>query len=127
MGLAVIGSRAESISGWLTAYAMLARIPVARLEPVSVSEWVRRVAALETRRAVVVCPGPEVTIQADGAQLDQLLINLVRNAVDATCESGAEVEVSWAALNGQLEVWVRDGGPGRADTRNRFVRFCTRN
>jgi C4-dicarboxylate-specific signal transduction histidine kinase len=65
---------------------------------------------------MVVCPGPELTIQADGAQLDQLLINLVRNAVDATCESDAEVEVSWVALNGQLEVWVRDGGPGLADT-----------
>src|SRR5204863_305314 len=81
--------------------------------------------ALETRRAVVVCPGPEVTIQADGAQLDQLLINLVRNAVDAILESDAHVEVSWAARNGRLEVWVRDGGPGVADTGNLFVPFFT--
>ena len=124
-GLGVIGSRAESLSRLMAAYAKLARLPVPRLEPLSVADWVRRVAALETRRAVVVCPGPEVTIQADGAQLDQLLINLVRNAVDATCESGAEVEVSWATLNGQLEVWVRDGGPGLADTGNLFVPFFT--
>src|SRR5881227_3421823 len=124
-GLGVIGSRAESLSRLMAAYAKLARLPVPRLEPLSVSEWVRRVAALETRRAVVVCPGPEVTIQADGAQLDQLLINLVRNAVDATCESGAQVEVSWAARNGRLEVWVRDGGPGVADTGNLFVPFFT--
>src|SRR5438874_2175684 len=94
-------------------------------ELLAVAEWVRRVAALETRRAVVVCPGPDVTIQADGAQLDQLLINLVRNAVDASLESNAEVEVSWAARNGLLEVWVRDGGPGLADTGNLFVPFFT--
>src|SRR5213596_810783 len=82
-GLGVIGSRADSLSRLMAAYARLARLPQPRLEPVAVVEWVRRVAALETRRAVTVCPGPEVTIQADGGQLDQLLINLVRNAVDA--------------------------------------------
>jgi signal transduction histidine kinase len=103
----------------------LARLPRPRLEPVVVVEWVRRVAALETRRAVTVCPGPEVTIHADGAQLDQLLINLVRNAVDATLDGDGEVEVGWAARNGQLDVWVRDGGSGFADTENLFVPFFT--
>jgi two-component system, NtrC family, nitrogen regulation sensor histidine kinase NtrY len=124
-GLGVIGSRAESLSRLMAAYARLARLPVPRLEPLSVVEWVQRVTALETRRVVVVCPGPDVTIQADGAQLDQLLINLVRNAVDASLESDVEVEVSWAARNGLLEVWVRDGGPGLADTGNLFVPFFT--
>src|SRR5207249_3233499 len=78
-GLGVIGGRAESLSRLMAAYARLARLPRPRLEPVPVAEWVRRVAALETRVLVTVCPGPEVTIQADGGQLDQLLINLVRN------------------------------------------------
>src|SRR5437764_461928 len=67
----------------------------------------------------------DVRVQADGAQLDQLVINLVRNAVDASLESNVEVEVSWAARNGLLEVWVRDGGPGLADTGNLFVPFFT--
>ena len=124
-GLGVIGSRADSLSRLMAAYARLARLPQPRLEPVAVVEWVRRVAALETRRAVTVCPGPEVTIQADGGQLDQLLINLVRNAVDAAFDGDGEVEVGWAARNGRLEVWVRDGGPGFADTDNLFVPFFT--
>ena len=124
-GLGVIANRAESLSRLMAAYAQLARLPQPRLEPVSVVEWVRRVAALETRRAISVCPGPPMTVQADGAQLDQLLINLVRNAVDATLDSEAEPEVGWAAQNGWLEVWVRDGGPGLADTGNLFVPFFT--
>ena len=124
-GLGVIGGRADSLSRLMAAYARLARLPRPRLEPVSVVEWVRRVAALETRRAVTVCPGPEVTIRADGGQLDQLLINLVRNAVDAASDGDGEVEVGWAARNGRLEVWVRDGGPGFADTDNLFVPFFT--
>lgn len=124
-GLGVIGGRAEALSRLMTAYARLARLPQPRRELVSVVEWVRRVTALETRRAVTVCAGPEVAIRADGAQLDQLLINLVRNAVDATVDSEAEPEVGWAAQNGWLEVWVRDSGPGLADTDNLFVPFFT--
>src|SRR6266704_1064433 len=124
-GLGVIGSRAESLSRLMAAYARLARLPRPRLEPVPVAEWVRRVTALETRRPVNVCPGPDLTIQADGGQLDQLLINLVRNAVDATLEGDGAVEVGWETRNGRVDVWVRDEGPGLADTANLFVPFYT--
>ena len=124
-GLGVIASRSESLSRLMGAYARLARLPPPRLEPIAIKEWVRRVAALETRRPVTVRPGPDVTIKADGGQLDQLLINLVRNAVDATLEGGGRVEVGWETRNGQVDVWVRDEGPGLADTANLFVPFYT--
>jgi nitrogen fixation/metabolism regulation signal transduction histidine kinase len=123
-GLGVIASRSESLSRLMAAYARLARLPPPRLEPVAIPDWVRRVVALETRRPVSIRPGPDLTIQADGGQLDQLLINLVHNAVDATLESGS-VEVGWERGNGRLDVWVRDGGPGLADTANLFVPFYT--
>jgi two-component system nitrogen regulation sensor histidine kinase NtrY len=124
-GLGVIASRSESLSRLMAAYARLARLPPPRLEPVAIAEWVRRVVALETRRPVAVRAGPSVTIQADGGQLDQLLINLVRNAVDATLEGSGAVEVGWETRNGRLDVWVRDEGPGLADTANLFVPFYT--
>ena len=124
-GLAVIGGRSESLSRLMAAYARLARLPPPRLERVVIQDWVRRVVALETRRPVTLRPGPNVTIQADGGQLDQLLINLVRNAVDATLESNGAVEVGWETRNGQLDVWVRDEGAGLSDTANLFVPFYT--
>src|SRR6266536_2319414 len=124
-GLGVIASRSESLSRLMAAYARLARLPPPRLESVAIQDWVRRVVALETRRPVAVRPGPSVTIQADGGQLDQLLINLVRNAVDATLEGHGAVEVGWEKRNGQLDVWVRDEGAGLADTANLFVPFYT--
>lgn len=124
-GLGVIASRSESLSRLMAAYARLARLPPPRLEPVTIHEWVRRVVALETRRPVAVRAGPAVSIQADGGQLDQLLINLVRNAVDATLEGSGAVEVGWETRNGRLDVWVRDEGPGLADTANLFVPFYT--
>jgi two-component system, NtrC family, nitrogen regulation sensor histidine kinase NtrY len=124
-GLGVIASRSESLSRLMAAYARLARLPPPRLESVVVQDWVRRVVALETRGPVAITPGPDVTIQADGGQLDQLLINLVRNAVDATLEGKGAVEIGWEAKNGQLDVWVRDEGAGLADTANLFVPFYT--
>lgn len=124
-GLGVIASRSESLSRLMAAYARLARLPPPRLEDVAIQDWVRRVVALETRRPVAIRPGPDLAIQADGGQLDQLLINLVRNAVDATLDTNGAVEVGWEARNGQLDVWVRDEGAGLADTANLFVPFYT--
>ena len=109
------------------AYARLARLPRPTLKPLDVETWVRRVAALETRLPVGVRPGPPVTIAADGDQLDQALINLVCNAADAVLERGAvgAVSVTWAVAGGQLDVVVRDDGPGLTETTNLFVPFFT--
>jgi two-component system, NtrC family, nitrogen regulation sensor histidine kinase NtrY len=92
---------------------------------VDVATWVRRVAALETRIEVRVKGGPVVSVTADGDQLDQLLINLVRNATDAALETGGGVEVGWQTVAGVLEVIVEDEGPGLPDPGNLFVPFFT--
>ncbi len=97
------------------------------MQSVKVGAWVRRAAALETRMLVEVEPGPESSIRADGDQLEQLLINLVRNAVDAATESNqtGRVRVGWARSAATLEVWVEDNGPGLSDSANLFVPFFT--
>ncbi|UCC71618.1 MAG: PAS domain-containing sensor histidine kinase [Gemmatimonadota bacterium] len=122
-GLRVISGRSEALSRFMASYADLARLPPPTPGPVDVGAWVRRVAELETRLPVSVCDGPELTIEADGDQLDQLLINLVRNGVDAALETGGAVQVGWREDGGKLEVWVRDEGLGLSDTRNLFVPF----
>ena len=70
-------------------------------------------------------PGPELTIQADGDQLEQLLINVLRNAADASLETGGGVRVGWDRQNSHLVVWIRDEGPGLPNTSNLFVPFFT--
>ncbi len=62
---------------------------------------------------------------ADEDQLDQLLINLVRNAVDASLETGGVVSLGWRVGEGTVEVIVVDEGEGLADTANLFVPFFT--
>jgi nitrogen fixation/metabolism regulation signal transduction histidine kinase len=124
-GLAVISSRADSLARFVESYSKLARLPPPRLEPLKIGTLVSRVASLETRLHVDVVSGPEVMVRGDDVQLEQLLINLVRNAVDASMETRGRVEVGWQQNNGNVEVWIRDEGPGLASTANLFVPFFT--
>jgi two-component system nitrogen regulation sensor histidine kinase NtrY len=124
-GLDLISGRSESLTRFLASYARLARLPQPKLGTVAVEEWIRRVAGLETRAPVAVIPGPAITIQADGDQLDQLLINLVTNAVDAALTTGGGARVSWTGGATSLEVTVEDDGPGLPETTNLFVPFFT--
>ena len=124
-GLAVIATRSEALSRFMGAYARLAKLPRPACRPVHVSKLVEQVVGLETRIQTVLKVGPELVIQADGDQLEQLLINVLRNAVDAAKETGGGVEVGWARNGGQLELWVRDEGPGISNPGNLFVPFFT--
>lgn len=124
-GLKVISSRADSLARFIESYSKLARLPQPKFEWVNVDQLVRRVTALETRLPLQVRGGPQVSLRADNAQLEQLLINLVRNAVDASLETGGGVEVSWQQKNGHLELSVKDEGPGVANPANLFVPFFT--
>jgi two-component system, NtrC family, nitrogen regulation sensor histidine kinase NtrY len=124
-GLEVITSRADALGRFMSAYAQLARLPAPNLQPVDVGVWVRGVAGLETRLDVQVRGGPGLVVRADADQLEQLLINLVRNAADAALEMGGGVRIGWARRDGVVEVWVDDDGPGIKDSGNLFVPFFT--
>jgi two-component system, NtrC family, nitrogen regulation sensor histidine kinase NtrY len=124
-GLDVIEGRSGSLSRFLQAYARLAQLPKPVRRPVNVEEWVRRVVELEERMPVVLCRGPATTVLADRDQLDQLLINIVRNAVDAAMDAGGGVRVSWSSDDEAVVVTVEDEGPGLSDTVNLFVPFFT--
>jgi two-component system, NtrC family, nitrogen regulation sensor histidine kinase NtrY len=124
-GFGIIRSRTESLARFMAAYSRLARLPAPKLAPLSVKDWISRVAMLETRVKVKIQEGPELTISGDADQLEQLLINLLHNAADAVLECGTQASVGWAGHDGQLEVWVTDDGPGIQNTANVFVPFFT--
>jgi two-component system, NtrC family, nitrogen regulation sensor histidine kinase NtrY len=124
-GLGIIRSRTEALARFMAAYARLARLPQPKLARMNVTEWIARVAKLAAGIQVKVAEGPSVEISADADQLEQLLINLIRNAVDAALETGGGVEVGWSRQGSQLDVWVLDDGPGITNTANLFVPFFT--
>jgi nitrogen fixation/metabolism regulation signal transduction histidine kinase len=124
-GLEVIGNRSEALIRFMAAYARLARLPPPQPASCELSRLIQRSAALETRLPVFVERGPEVTLQADPDQLEQLLINLIRNAVDAALLTGGSVGMGWRRNGTHVEVRVEDEGPGLSNTENLFVPFYT--
>jgi len=124
-GLAVIAARSDSLSRFTTAYARLAKLPTPRIDSVSVPELVRRVAGVETRLGVRINEGPDLTIRADRDQLEQLLINLVHNAVDAALQTGGGVTAGWKREGRSFELWIDDQGAGLPNASNLFVPFFT--
>jgi len=124
-GLNVIAARTDGLARFMSAYARLAKLPPPAVRSVEVGEWIRRVVGLESRLPVQLHSGPEIKINADPDQLEQLLINLLHNAVDASLETGGGVRVGWGRENGFVEVWVQDDGPGLPNSANLFVPFFT--
>ena len=124
-GLSIIATRSEGLSRFMGEYARLAKLPRPNLGAVDVGAWIRNVASLDQRIPAALKPGPEFTLRGDRDQLDQLLINLLRNAIDASLETGGGVTMGWARVGSQLEVAIDDEGHGLSNTANLFVPFFT--
>jgi len=124
-GLEVIASRSDSLTRFIGAYARLAKLPRPQLQPLAAGDCLLRAVSLETRLPVQVKKGRNVTIQGDPDQLEQVLINLLRNAADAALTTGGGVRAGWKKDGGMVEIWVEDDGPGLAGTANLFVPFFT--
>jgi PAS domain S-box-containing protein len=124
-GLEIIETRADGLSRFMQAYARLAKLPAPSLAPTDVASIIHRAAALETRRPIAVTGGPDLTANLDGAQIEQVLINLLKNAVEAVLENDGGVRVSWQKQGTSFEVRIEDDGPGLANTANLFVPFFT--
>ncbi len=124
-GLNLIETRSGSLGRFLRAYAQLARLPKPQMRAVPVAPLVHRIAELENRLPVTVKGAGDVEVTADPDQLEQLLINIVRNAVDATLDTNGRVWIEWAQSDGGIQISVEDEGPGLPDTTNLFVPFFT--
>lgn len=123
-GLEVIGDRADALARFMARYTALARLPPPSLREVAFDELARRAARLEQRLDVRVA-GPTLRAGLDPDQIEQALINLVRNAADAALTTGGDVALNWREENGALVAEIVDGGPGLPPSGNLFVPFFT--
>jgi two-component system nitrogen regulation sensor histidine kinase NtrY len=125
-GLSVVESRADALHRFVQSYRLLAQLPPPHLKTVALGPLLERVTLLEQRLRVELDPGPSLTLNADPDQLEQMFINLLANAVDATLSNHAKcVSVSWRVVDSTAAVTIDDTGLGIANTENLFVPFYT--
>jgi two-component system nitrogen regulation sensor histidine kinase NtrY len=137
-GLKIIENRAESLNRFIQAYRQLAQLPPPALQPVSLHPLIERAVALETRVAVWLKPGPEIVMLLDPDQMEQLVINLLRNAAEAALarfpEASAssnvplevpEVTITWRPSPHSVVILIQDNGIGLTNPSNLFVPFYT--
>jgi len=124
-GLEIIASRSDGLARFMEAYARLARLPPPKLAPADLCAIARRVASLETRLTVDIADCPELRIDIDAAQIEQLLINVLKNAVEAALETAGGVRIRWTISKHSAEITIEDDGPGIANPTNLFVPFFT--
>ncbi len=125
-GLGVVESRADALHRFVQSYRLLAQLPPPHLKMVGLGKLLEQVVLLEQRLTVRLEPGPPVSLNADPDQLEQMFINLLANAVDATLANNAKgVVVSWRVADSSASVTIDDSGLGIANTENLFVPFYT--
>ncbi len=124
-GLNSIASRADSLSRFLQAYTRLTKLPPPQKHQVDLAQLTQRVVDLEPRLKVQILPASKTVIHADAAQIEQALINLVHNAVDAALETNGTVTLGWRERGSCVEILVEDEGPGILNPANLFVPFFT--
>jgi signal transduction histidine kinase len=124
-GLNSIASRADSLSRFLQAYTRLTKLPPPQKQEIDLARLIQRVVDLEPRLKVQVLSGPKTVIHADAAQIEQVLINLLHNAVDAALETHGNVTLGWRERGNCVEILIEDEGPGIMNPANLFVPFFT--
>lgn len=125
-GLGVIESRADALHRFVRSYRALAQLPPPQLKSLQVRPLLDHIVLLEQRVPVQLDAGPDAHLLADSDQLQQMLINLLANAADASLANGAKpVRVTWHIENRNLVITIQDHGLGIANPQNLFVPFYT--
>src|ERR1700733_3222158 len=130
-GLNIIENRAQSLNRFIQAYRQLAQLPPPARQPVPLPALMGRAVALETRVLVQLKPGPDIVLEVDPDQIEQLVINLLRNATEAALArfpdalSKAQVTLTWQATAQAVIILIEDNGIGLTNPSNLFVPFYT--
>jgi len=121
-GLLVINERAQGLNLFMRSYQQLSSLPPPVKQPVELLTLVGAISGLFAGRVRLL--GPAVGLFADPTQLQQVLVNLVKNALEATADPAASpVEIDWHTQGRLLILTIADRGCGIENPDNLFVPF----
>jgi two-component system nitrogen regulation sensor histidine kinase NtrY len=124
-GLGLIGDRADSLSKFVATYSQLARLPPPSRQKLSLNALLQRLVTLPAFAGAAFAAPVEIEVEADSGQLDQAVINLLKNAIEANGGSAREVQIDLSRTRTAAVIEIRDQGAGIANPDNLFVPFFT--
>ena len=125
-GLQVIGQRARGLQEFISVYSRIARLPDPDKLLFPVRHLVDRVRGMFPEGALAPSGDvPDVRLYGDPIHLEQALINLIKNALEANAGSDEPVVFHVRVREASCEFEVADAGPGIANPGNLFVPFYT--
>ena len=127
-GISIINERADSLSVFIASYSQLTHLPAPNKSTFSLHSLVSKTAKLFEQCALQVTPTSmlldEVCVSADKSQIEQVLINLFKNAFEAMeHKSEKTIEVSYKNDDKYWHLSIKDHGMGIANKSNIFVPF----
>lgn len=123
--LDVIAERASGLRDFIAIYARLARLPEPQKKPFPVADLIARLRVFFADRPLDIGAIPDVTLFGDPVQVEQALINLIKNALEANPAHAPPIELTCNVAGGVCEFQIADRGPGIANPENLFVPFYT--
>lgn len=122
-GVAVIGNRANSLAEFVQSYQKIARMPEPDKKPTDFQTLVNSLVKLFHDNPINL-QGDSLVLPIDASQIEQVMINLIKNAVEAS-SAAQPVEVSWRQEGSRLIVQIVDNGEGIQNLDNLFTPYYT--
>jgi len=136
----IIDNRSNNLLQFIDSYSDLAKLPPPNIQPFDLAELLQGITNL-VQQVTVSLPG-SIFINADKTQLEQVLLNLIKNAKEAQSSNkelskkssqsqnlnqnkNKNIEVQVFKTAQQVVIKVLDQGCGIANTANLFVPFYT--
>ncbi len=119
-GLTTIESRSKGLIKFIDAYREYTSLPQPKIQRIRVADLLEKVAQLlkpELKKTTIQfryqCDSEYLTIDADQEMIEQVLINLIKNAMEALDHSiNAKIELKGTYADNRVLISVTDNGPG---------------
>ncbi len=125
-GVNIISDRADSLSQFIASYSQLSHLPNPNKSTFSLTSLIESISTLYPMCTIDCMVDNNLLVQADKNQFEQVLINLIKNAIEAMSQSKEkQIEISAEQTGNSLDISIRDHGVGITNFDNIFVPFYT--
>lgn len=126
-GLSIISQRTNNLKDFVNSYKQISSLPNPQKVPTSINNLVNKIIPLYAKSNIIITDTPNVTMLIDPVQIEQVLINIIKNSVESmqSVNSQGVVDLSWLAEKNTFTLTISDEGAGILNPDNLFVPFYT--